>query len=528
MQFVSASGNTFGAFRAHSSQSGCNLPMKRFEAILKIAAASILLSSMLAFTHPTSGATAQNDDQRGGEPTQCSATPDGRLLFLSLPADDSSGSDLFVADPASGEIRTFEGVSAIDSLSPLRAPGYALTSTEDDQTYLIDLANETAVTLDFPNDIGTIFESIQSLPVGTTPRTTVLTDGRDSFLLNIGTGTVQDLRDLLPADALSAPLFTYLSPDEATLAVWDTGRIWLIPTDDPSRIRVLSRGVQGSPGGFSPDGSLLLYSRSAGDDAGRELVIEPVDASTSPEIIATGDIVNGVFAGDGQRVVYDRILRNDGEPTADLNVINLKSGKSTPLLEHEVDAVSLYAAPSSNRVLLGINAAGDGWNYTDIDLETGETRELTSIQGLPLFGQTGSQFRLAMPVIGMGNLPDDPGIYQVDLGTGTATQLAPIDLEEIQAINQPQFTLDGNAAILATFGPDAQSLLHIDVDDASATEIRTTPFAGATLSPDGCWMAIVDRKPGGSSSDVDLVIQSIGARSTTSFGPGLNPVWIEE
>ncbi|MCC6790061.1 MAG: hypothetical protein IT336_00155 [Thermomicrobiales bacterium] len=457
-------------------------------------------------------------------PPDCAAAT-GRVLYL--PVDDAGeilpGS--VIADPATGATVATLDTPVVERLSPLAASGHAVAST-DEGAFLIDAASGTSNPLAVPPDTGVLFVWAQGLRANAGERYTLLSDGREFFMLNVDTGTATDLRGLLPGDATPFPLSPVLAADEATILIWDGFRQWLIPTADPAAIRALTPDDVDSRGGsFSADGATVIYSREVtGQERTRELVIEPVDGSRQPEVIATANLFSGVFIGGTDRIAYVRFAETDGELSAETMLLDRASGEERVLVTGEVQPISLFPSPDGSRLLLEIMDNG-GPHYVDIDLTSGAVVTLAAVTGLYQNGPVGNQWLIAMPQPGTATDAPLPGYYAIDLNTGTTSPLAPIVYENDPVVGLPMFSANGRAAIATVFEASAQTLHWFDLASATSAAVRDTPFTGASISPDGCRFAVADRDPANGGAPI-VVLDTATPDDLLVLGPGASPIWV--
>lgn len=485
--------------------------------------AALLLSSISSAIAQESTVVPNNQMPQGG----CGGSPSGLILYV--PVDDAGEPTpgLNVADPSTGDVVASLDLPQVDRLIPLRAKGKAVASTATDEFYLVDALKATLTKLEISPDTGSLIEWTQGIPLGAGTERTLLSDGRDAFLLDAESGAVTDLRSLLPADSPPIPLLPVLSPDEESVLLWDGIRLWLLPVDQPEAIRPLTpQGVTSLGGSFSADGQTMIYHRTpADDDAMRELVVEPVDGSADTEVIARGNVFSGTFIGGTDLIAFERFVEQDDQFSARTALFNRTTGVEMILYTHEVEPTSLFPSPERTHLLALVMLRESGPRYVDINVRDGSIVELLTLDGLNIFGPTGSQWRIAMPMTGVADDSPTPGYYAIDLNTGVTTIMAPLDLENNVVASQPLFSNDGRTAMSAVFGPDGQTLWIFDLLTAKGAAVRDNTFIGAALSPDGCWFAVADK------GDIDgavptIVVDTTALDESQSIGPGRMPVWV--
>lgn len=459
----------------------------------------------------------------------CGSEPTGFIIFVPIDAPGSQGKGLNIANLATGETVTILERSWVGQVAPLGQTGKAVVSTSEDEFVLVEAATGSATKLDIPPEIRRIREWTTGVPLGAGVRYTLLSDGFNAFLLDIEGGAVVDLRTLLPNEASEIPLNPTMSADEKWVLLWDANQQWLLPTDQPSAIRPLSEGSRSNGASFSSDSSAVIYNRRPADgDASRELVIEPVDGSSPPEVLASGKLVSGVFVRGTDLIAFDRVTEGVDDITAEIVLLDRATGDERALLTHEVEPMSLIPSPDGSHLLAGMDVSGSGMHYTDIDLLSGKVTELSVLDGLNLFGTIGSQWRLAMPVAQASEEVPLPGFYSIELNAGSATIMAPLAFDSFTFTNPPSFLTNGTVAFNLYFGTGAHVLWRLDLPSATATVLRDgAPIAGFDLSPDGCWLAIDEYLGQSDIYDSKVVVGRVGFPGSIDLGLGTNPVWVD-
>ena len=491
---------------------------------------STLVLILVALAMPIAGTHAQeaSSDTDRGRLHECGDEPTGRILFVPVDDTGQSSAGLSVANPATGETVATIDLPIVERLNPLRSTGKAIASAEDGAYYLVDGFKAIATRLDISVESGLLFEWWLGVPLGVGEHKTILTDGRDAFLLDLDSAVTTDLRSLLPAGSPEIPLQPILSPDERFVLLWDALQLWLVPTADPAAARPLSDGRSPIIGTFSSDSTLVIYNRRIEGGDGRELVIEPVDGFSPPEVIAAGKVVTGVFLGGNDLIAIERVPLDIDEPVMELLTISRESGDERVLLTHDINPVSLTPSPDGARLLLRISPSLGGFEYTTIELESGEATGLLFLNGLISFSFSGSTVGLAMPLIGVGDEPAVPGFYAIDLDTGSSTILAPIELDDVIAISQPLFSRDGLVALSSITSQESQSIWRLDLAAGKGTIVHEGPVAGASLSPDGCWVTIGQVTTSGDKRIPMITVQQPGEEQSLSIGAGWQPVWVDD
>ena len=118
-------------------------------------------------------------------PRVCGEDPDGAVVYLPIGDDGDQAPGLNVADPSTGEIVASLDLPQVDRLIPLREQGKLVASTATDEFFLVDALKETSTKLEISPDTGSLIEWTQGIPLGTGKERTLLSDGRDAFLLDI-------------------------------------------------------------------------------------------------------------------------------------------------------------------------------------------------------------------------------------------------------------------------------------------------------------------------------------------------------
>lgn len=459
----------------------------------------------------------------------CGKDPSGLIVYV--PVDDAGvqAPGLNVADPSTGKIVASLDIPKVDLLVPLRAPGKAVASTEDGRKFLINAMEATASELIVPAGTGQLFEWTRGLPLGVGTHWTILSDGWEQFLLNIENGSLINVHSLLPQGTPEINFYSVLAPDENSAIIGNGGQYWLVPINQPQGIRSLSLDTvesMSSYGSYSSDGNFVIYSRSPATGNDSELVVEPTDGSTPPEVIGSADRIFGVFVPGSDLIASYRYNYDGKERTTEIVLVDRVLGQERVLLTRSDSPIELIASPDGNH-LLAISSSDDASHYTDIDLNTGKALELPVLDDLLLFGVLGSPWRLATPLIGSSDVAPFPGFYSVDLRAGKATILAPITLGNGVKITSPIFSKDGTSAMSATYGPEGQALWVFDLVSGTGTAVHEGAFTGADLSPDGCWFVIGDLSGSGAETRATITVQQVEGDVSVSLGEGRKPVWVD-
>jgi hypothetical protein len=194
-------------------------------------------------------------------------------------------------------------------------------------------------------------------------------------------------------------------------------------------------------------------------------VIEPIDGSGEPEVIATGEIVSGVFIGGPDRIAFVHYGETAEGHTAETVLFDRTTGEERSLCASELNPTVLFPSPDGSRLLLEI-MDNDGPDYVDIELDSGVQTALPQLTGLYPFGPVGNPWLVAAPQTGAATEAPQPGYYVIDLNAGSATQLVPLTADSSQLVGYPTFSANSQSVIAAMFGPDEQMLMVFDLPGA--------------------------------------------------------------
>lgn len=448
------------------------------------------------------------------------------LVYQAWEAGEEGGAQpaLIVANTSGEELRRIELPTA--ELGPpggMRlGEGYrALYPTRDDSLLLITAEQGTVQTLSAPH---VLFVDRSRFPVGS--RWAVLTDvGAGAHLLNLGTGELFDFRSL--SDDLKVVGWCYLSADEEHLLIRGLTS-WLVPTADPAAARRLIDDPW--PMGFSADGQQIIYAlrtgAASGSDAHRlEVSVESLDGSGR---VMIGDFEGfpgalALLASRGQIVVQP----SHGGPV----LVDLADGASTELaappgtLMPHVGRWYLVSPDGDSLLAVHESPAGESWHTIDVAENTSaDVSELQDMDWL-WFRPTETTRWLLFG----SDPPYAPGPVELvafDFQTGEATRMD-ADLEADGATVPLAVSDDGRVAIVAHM-TDPQAWL-LDLEEGSARRLECVgKCVGAALSPDGRWVALVDRRPdaGGETDVITLTIVSTDGQQRITVGPGFLPTWV--
>jgi hypothetical protein len=183
-------------------------------------------------------------------------------------------------------------------------------------------------------------------------------------------------------------------------------------------------------------------------------------------------------------------------------------------------------SPDGTHLLLSVDTASGVREHVDIELATGKQLTLSLMNDLYVYGVTGSRWSVAYPVAGVSEDVVAPGFYAIDRDRGTSTILGAIEFTTGVTVSQPIFSRDGAIAMSAIFSTEGQSLWILDLANGEGMEVRDGRFAGASLSPDGCWCAVADIPDQAEASDATITIQRVGTSTSNTLGRGRVPIWV--
>jgi hypothetical protein len=442
--------------------------------------------------------------RQGATPVAMSACagPDGNGLIVyldvGLKGDDQEAGDVqsaFVVFAPDGTELYRVPIDGVPTYYPLYVGCTVVVNDGGDQPMLFDPSTGEMRTLTMPEDFGNNVYPLNSwLRSEGGRRWAFLHDGDIGHALLVDTvsGEVTDLvavvNELRGDDEIVIPLSVALTPDESTLLFATDRDTWVMSTVDPSSARLIADAVPGRVA-LSDDGTRLAYVAEPDEDR-FQVVTERLDGS-GLEIVSDADratTVSWVPGTGGHELLVMNLLGGSG------SVRTFVDGQERAIdldVAGTLHALPLYSS-SGRQVLLRIDDDGTGWVW--LDLDTGNGRRLTELDGYP-FPYSGLRSGLRWLTFYPSDQPSvEPGdvMLGLDLQTGTVTDLLAFDVEEtyfgIPATNPFGVSADGRYVIVNDLGEEYPRYWLLDASQGTSTEFDGR-FA-QSFSPDGSQLIV--------------------------------------
>lgn len=457
------------------------MPKFRFTRFMALLGVLALCGPPAALAQPATPATAA-----------CSTGPIGQLVVA--PAGSVSGPSspgLIVLDAATGkQVRSIQ-IPLVTEVFTTNLPDHVIARAGPD-LFVVDIGAGDAIRLSF-GDV----KASELLPNELQTRGTagkrffLLGDGAmaNAFAVDLMTGVATDLVKLVATVPGASKYAGYVavSPNDAHIVIWDGGHTYLASTSDLATVkRIGGSGFTYGPT-FSHEGSDLIYSRSLADNAGSELVVQPLDGS--PErVIQSSKRVAITLAIPGQ----DALLvddRSQTSPGGDLSLLDIATEETRTLLDYSGSVLSVQFTPDGAKAIAGVDDP-NGRTWTLIDLATGESRAVSGAaesSALPgLYGNSNWATFTPIDLMGVGTAGDFYG--GMSLQTGAFHKF--FDAKKNATYATPQLSASGRWALLqATTKPESQAWL-LDNETGKAKLIASALAITVQFSPDECWLAL--------------------------------------
>jgi hypothetical protein len=422
---------------------------------------------------------------------------------------------LIVVDP-SGKERHQIHLSApprVGAIFPMMSNHRALVITTDDNLYLVHAEKGTAQKLDLPEGAGGRVSPItfQFVFSDGGDRWTLLGDPQMSmaFLVSLETGEVHDLTSLVGGHGMV--LSATFAPGEEHLFVLADSGLWLVPTADPGKARLL--GEEEYLYSFSSDGRSVAYGGRANDGEWR-VVVERVDGSRSDVVVTGGFIDRLAFVPNQEQLL---LVWEDR-----LSLLSLKDGTEQDLLACSGRSLPLRFAPGGRKVLFGHREDEETFWHI-LDLKAGTEQPLDDLTDYaPVYYDTAHRWLFFVDDYEFG-----PGrrFKSLDLETGE-THTVGWD-EQAYYMGLRIFSSDGKFCLNVSTGEEPiMKLWLLRADSGEVRLLEQAMSIRAAISPDGSRVAVSTIKRTDDGSVSELVLIGTEGEETLSLGEGIAPVWV--
>jgi dipeptidyl aminopeptidase/acylaminoacyl peptidase len=258
-------------------------------------------------------------------------------------------------------------------------------------------------------------------------------------------------------------------------------QIYLVHPDGRGMTRITEGGkTNNSLGGWSPDGSLLMFSSNQRDSGAMDAWVHEVGKGSRLVSKNTGIGSFTSISADNRRVILDRLVSRGSN---DLFLVDLTSGGETLLTAHEgAGDFGGEIAPDGRTVYLSHDLGRDRTAFGRIALspdgkpgkiETLRAREDAILDGFSM-DKNGRQAMLFWNVAGRTEIE----VVELSTGKTTARPVLPADLA-----GGGDFSKDGRLVALTLSGSASPADVWIlDLSGGEPRRLTRTPHAGVDLA----------------------------------------------
>ena len=446
------------------------------------------------------------------------------------PASVASASSpgLIVVDAATGHQVSAIRIPLVTELFQTGLPDHLIARTGSD-LFVVDADAGEATRLDFgavkPSDL--LPNYIQTR--GTAGRRFfILGDGSmgAAFAIDLKTGRATDLVKLvrtIPGASAYAG-YVAVSSDDQHIVVWDGGHTYLISTDAMTVARLGGSEFTYGPT-FTSDGLDLVYSHSLPDNAGSELVAQPLDGSPAHVIQSSARVaITLAVPGSNLLLVDDRSLASPG---GSLALLDIETGATTKLIDYAGSVLSVQFTPDGAFAIVGVDGER-GRSWTQIDLASGRSRVIAGAaesNALPgLYGNSNWATFIPMDIIGVGTTG---GFYGgMNLRTGDFHTF--FDIRKNVTYSTPQLATDGRRVLLQAMSGAASDLWLLDNETGESRLLGSSLNTTGQISPDGCWAAVSkSANIDGLRTTILTLVPTTGDDRSMSLSNGRALAWLD-
>ena len=452
-----------------------------------IAILGLCLLAAMPGEHVSAAQTAQ--------PAGCDdALPAGVLLLRPVSPNSSAMRDLIAADPATGEELARIDLPLIDIAFPTKVPGLAL-AVSGAELYLIDVATFSSSKISLGGDTAQDLTPNPAQFRGTSGTRFMLL-GSPSFdrvfMIDLLQGVAVNLTASVPPPAPDAAVFlsfAAVTPDDQYVVMWDGRHIYVVETANPETARLVEdEGFAFAPD-FSPDGTELIYSQSAGPGSGSTLMIESTDGTDRRELRVSDFAMVTLWVPDSRTIFIDE-RTEAGAAAGVARLLDIDSGEETELLSYSGSLTSVQLSPDGTAALLGVELMSAGvWHLAD--LKAGSVEELSQVssgRALPgLYGDT--RWSLIVPLSESTDPLSGPVYRGINLQTGAVSRL----LEQSRRTTYerlPLLSSDSSHSLVFGQTDTYQELWLLDATALEVWKLAEGVNVDAQFSPDDCFVVI--------------------------------------
>jgi Tol biopolymer transport system component len=437
--------------------------------------------------------------------------PTGNLLLQPVVPSGVQQSGLIVVDPASGAETGRIDVPPVTAVFPTALPDRAVAVAGGD-LLLIDADNLTATWIQLDQPATDLSPNPVQFRGSAGNRYMLL--GSPSFdltvLVDVQEGRATNLTALVvpptPDAAVFIP-FAAVTPDDAHVVMWDGQHVYVVDTTNPEGARRIDTGAFAFAPDFSPDAQSVIFSQSDGPGSGSKLVLEAIDGSASAVIDSSEHALVTLWVPRSRMVLVDE-RTEAGAATGSVYLLDIESGRETPLLQYEGSLSTVQFDPDGAHALLGTEQMGStSWHL--VDLASGAIEELPQIEGSRVSPglYADSRWAIAAPSAQSNDPITGPAFRSIDLETGVIGRL--LEQPDGVTFNPPQLSLDGHLSLVTGQSTTGATLWLLDAAELAAHPVADGTSVSALFAPNACQVAVsaessIDGIPGTISSILPL------------------------
>jgi hypothetical protein len=215
-----------------------------------------------------------------------------------------------------------------------------------------------------------------------------------------------------------------------------------------------------------------------------------------------------------------------------LFLVDISSGEAVErvLFPGAFEGVAALAADGGGGLVVGSPEAADAASdpalppLAYVDVEQGDVAWLEGPEGEPL------QFVLAgerWVLLSGADAGAPAGLFALDLETGQLS--AVLDLQGDETL-LPEFTrasVDGRMLLVVTqVAEDTERGYLVDAQTGDVTELVDADRVRGSVSPAGTWISYTTLNQTDDGRRMSLELLDVATGGVTSFGPGLDPTWL--
>ncbi|MBN1581550.1 MAG: hypothetical protein JXA89_12675 [Anaerolineae bacterium] len=432
----------------------------------------------------------------------------GQIVYQAAGEDGKPASEVVVCDTGGKELRRVTLPGEVGLLQPMRF------TLGRHVLYQDAIATQKWFLVDTVSGEVKAFDTLPAQPYAASDSQVLLCGREGVYILDVDAGEIQDVPiEIDPANPVP-PLVEAVRSGDPHFLVQISGEFWLVPASNPEAARQLGLERGARSAAVSDDGKYVVYI--ARDENGEtHAYLETIDGFDSKIVLSGSDIVGAAFVPKRDQIVLVR---------RELVLLYALDDQTETEFFAPIDVVrELHIDPEGKQVVLGIGGLKTEMTWTKVDLDKGTEQELDELAGYQrVYRQASSRWLF---------LTDDRvqkneiRIASLDLETAQMREHA--SLEGVKTLNWANMSQDGCVALVLALLENGEMqiwLLVADQDDAVLLAESRIGTVYASLSPDGKWVAISERKEN-DRQPMTIKLVATGSSKEQVVGQGFISVW---